>query len=104
MQIEITKEIQQIEVIEVELPYYYKHDLISDHNDSVIYGKIEENTCTSIQETKNYDGDEKYEIEKEEYYSIKNSGFSCYFDEKFKSTKEEFELVKKRCTAFLSNC
>lgn len=104
MQVEITKQITQLEIIEVELPYYYKHDLMSDYGDSVIYGKIEEKLCTSIQETKNYDGEEKYEIEKEEHYSIKNSGLSCYFDTKHKSSKEEFESVKERCLSFLNGC
>ena len=104
MQVEITKQVQQVEIIEVELPYYYKHDLMSDYGNSVIYGKIEEKLCTSIQENKNYDGEEKYEIEKEEHHSIKNSGLSSYFDKKYKSNKEEFEAVKERCMSFLNGC
>ena len=104
MQVEITKQVPQVEIIEVELPYYYKHDLTSDYGDSIIYGKIEEKLCTSIQETKNYGGEEKYEIEKEEHHSIKNSGLSSYFDKKYKSTKEEFEAVKERCLSFLNGC
>ena len=104
MQVEITKQIPQVEIIEVELPYYYKHDLMSDYDDSVIYGKIEEKLCTTIQETKNYDGEKKYEIEKEEHHSIKNSGLSSYFDKKHKSNKEEFEAVKLRCLSFLNGC
>lgn len=104
MQAEITKQVPQVEIIEVEFPYYYKHDLMSDYGDSVIYGKIEEKMCTSIQETKNHDGEEKYEIEKEEHHSIKNSGLSSYFDKKHQSSKEEFEAVKERCLSFLNGC
>lgn len=104
MQVEITKQIPQVVIIEVELPYYYKYDLMSDYGDSVIYGKIEEKLCTSIQETKNYDGEKKYEIEKEKHHSIENSGLSSYFDKKHKSSKEEFEEVKERCMSFLNGC
>lgn len=104
MQVEITKQVPQTEIIEVELPYYYKHDLMSYCGDSIIYGKIEEKLHTSIQETKNDDGEEKYEIEKEEYCLIKNSGLSSYFDKKHRSNKEEFEAVKERCLSFLNGC
>lgn len=102
MQVEIIKTVKQVEIIEVELPYYYKQDLMSDYCSSFIYGKIEEKLCTSIRETKSYDSkEEKYEIEKEKYDSIKNSGLSSYFDEKYKSNQKEFEDVKARCLSFL---
>lgn len=105
MQVEITRQVPQVEVIEVELPYYYKQDLMSDYSDSVIYGKIEEKLCTSIQETKSYDDSEvKYEIEKEEHDSIKITGLANYFGKEYRSTKEEFESVKDRCLAFLNDC
>lgn len=100
MQVEIEKIITEIEVIDVELPYYYKQDCGSEFGDVVFYGKIEENSVTIIDET-SYDEVIKYEISKTEHHSIKNSGYSCYFGEKYKSTKEEFESVKQRCTSFL---
>ncbi len=68
MEVEITKRIEQVEVIDVELPYYYQHDLSSDYGDCIVYGKIEEHVCTTIQEDKDYGGKIKYEIEKEEAY------------------------------------
>lgn len=102
MQIEITKHITQSELIEVELPYYYKHYLRSDYGGSTIYGKIEEQLCTSIHENIKYEI-EKYEIEKEEYKSIKDSGVSSYFNEIYISNKQEFELAKQRCVLFLNN-
>lgn len=103
MQVEIIKIIQQVELIEVELPYYYKHDLMSDYGDSVIFGKIEEKLCTSIHEIENYDGEEKYEIQKNEHHSIKNSGLASYFDKKYNSTIDEYEAVKERCITFLND-
>ena len=105
MQIEITKYVPQIEIIEAELPYYYKHDLnLDNYGESVIYGKIDDIQCTSIQETNDYNGKEKYEIEKEKYHSIKYSGLNSYFGEKYKSNKEEFEAAKERCLLFLNAC
>lgn len=103
MQVEITKTVKQVEIIDIELPYYYKHNLMSDYRISVIYGKIDEKLCTSIHEDEYYDGDTKYEIEKEEHSSIKNSGLSAYFDKKHQSSKEEFEAVKERCLSFLKS-
>ena len=100
--VEITKQVPQVEIIEIELPYYYKHDLTSDYGKSVIYGKIEEKVCTSIQETQKYDGEDQYEIESQEHHSIKNSGLASYFNEEHKSSKEEFEAVKLRCLRLLN--
>lgn len=102
MKIEITKRIEQIETIEVDLPYYYIYDLMSDYGESIIYGKIEERCHTSIKE-ETYKDQEKYEIEKEEHYSIKNSGLANYFDKKHHSTQEEYETVKQRCMIFLNS-
>lgn len=104
MQVKITKNIPQVETIDIELPYYYEQDLMSDYGDSVIYGKIEEKLHTRIQQTENYDGEEKYEIKKEEHHSIENSGLAGYFDEKHKSSKDEFESAKQRCMGFLNDC
>lgn len=104
MEITLIKQIPQIETIEVELPYYYKYDLMDDYSDLIIYGKIEEKLHTSISETKRYDGKEVYEIGKEEHSSIENSGLSDRFDEDHQSTREEFEAVKERCLSFLNGC
>ena len=103
MKIEIAKKTTQVEVIEVELPYYYRHDLVSDYSTSVIYGKIEEKISTSIQETKSFTGTQKYEIEKEEHSSIKDSGLGSYFEESHKSTQKEFEEVRQRCQSFIDS-
>ena len=49
MKLEITKRVEQRETIEISLPHYFKHDLMLDTSDTVIYGKIEEKRCTKIQ-------------------------------------------------------
>ena len=104
MKITLIKQIPQEVIIEVELPYYYKHDLMHDYGDSIIYGKIEEKLHTSIHEIKGYDGKESYEIEKEKHSSIALRGLSSYFEDEHQSSKEEFEAVKERCLSFLNGC
>ena len=101
MEITIVKQIAQIETIEVELPYFYKHDLESDYGESIIYGKIEEELYTTIHETESWDGRKSYEIEKEEHVSIARRGLSSYFEDEHKSNKKEYEAVKERCLFFL---
>jgi hypothetical protein len=38
--VEITKTTKEKVSVEVQLPYFYKHDLLPDDCDNVIYGKI----------------------------------------------------------------
>ena len=104
MKITLIKQIPQEETIEVELPYYYKHDLMNDYGESIIYGKIEEKLHTSIHETERYYSKETYEIEKKEHYSIETSGLATYFEDEHQSSREEFEAVKERCLSFLNGC
>lgn len=102
MRIEITKRIDQVSEIDIDLPYYYKHDLYSDHGDSVIYGKISETECTTIHE-KIYHDDVEYSIQVEKHQSIKNSGLSSYFEVNHKSSDIEFEAVTKRMLVFFQD-
>ena len=102
METRIKRLIPQEKTIEVELPYYYKHYLMDDYGDSIIYGKIEEKLHTSIHETERYDGKEIYEIEKEKHILIENSTLWGYFREEYQSSREEFEAVKDSCLLFLS--
>ncbi len=104
MKIRLIKQIPQEVTIEVELPYYYKHDLMGDYGGSIIYGKIEEKLHTSIHEIKRYDRKESYEIEKERHRSIENRELGGYFDDEYQSSREEFEAVKERCLSFLNGC
>lgn len=102
MTIELTKTINKTVKVDIDLPYYYKHDLMSDYGDSVIYGKIEENLGTTIHE-QIFGDTTSYEIEKYRYTSIANSGLSEYFDPMHKSSKKEYESAKDRCMCFLED-
>jgi len=95
MRLEITRKVEQRETIEIEFPYYYKHDLMGDESDSVIYGKIEERKCTAIQLS--YRRDEKeYSIEVEERSA---SAFACYMTDEYKSTEAEYLAAKFKLLA-----
>ena len=104
MLVEIEKNIKQVVTIEIELPYYYKHVLSTGdrYGDgmSVVYGKIEDTKCSTIQETSRNNVD-TYEIEIERYLSIKTSGVSSYFSDCYKSNKDEYDGVKDSCKKFL---
>ena len=104
MKIKLIKLIPQEAIIEVELPYYYKHDLMHDYGESIIYGKIEEKLHTSIHEDEGYNGRKTYEIEEKEHYSIATSGLATYFEDEHQSSREEFEAAKQRCLLFLNGC
>lgn len=101
MKIEITTNVKTTKTVDVRLPYYYKHDLGSDHGESIIYGKIEELEATAIHESNWYGGKVSFEIEHTPYKSIKNSGFGCYFSDEFKSSEKEFNAAKERLLAFI---
>ncbi len=77
---------------------------MDDHADNVIYGKIEEFKSYSIQEIDRYEAEKSYEIEIDEHVSIAKSGLSNYFNDRFKSSKEEYELAKERALEFIKQC
>ena len=100
MKIEIIRNVQQVETIEVELPYYYEQNLSGDYDEVIIYGKIEENVHTCIEERIDYyTGESRYTLEMGKY----STDLSSYFEPKYASSKEDYESVKKRCVEFLSN-
>ena len=69
-----------------------------------IYREYEDNIDNIIEEFSKIqiDEEDKAEIEKDEYYSIKNSGYDCYFTEEHLSTKEAYNDAKERCLKFLN--
>jgi len=95
MQVEISKKVDVKETIDIELPYYYKHDLMLDCCSSVIYGKIGESLCTSIQISSTNEKDE-YELDTE-VSSLKEH--SCYFEDKYKSSEAEYLAAKSKMLA-----
>ncbi len=104
MLVEIKENIKRVVTIDIELPYYYKHELSTgdEFGDgmTVVYGKIEDTKCSTIQETSRNNVD-TYEIEIEKYNSIKTSGISSYFSDYYKSNKDEYDGVKDSCKKFL---
>ena len=50
MKIKLIKQIPQEEIIEVELPYYYKHDLMDDYGVQLYMAKLKRKLHTSIHE------------------------------------------------------
>lgn len=103
MKIQIVREIKEVVEIEVDLPYYYKHDLGSDNGDVVIYGRIDEKRHSVINESIFWDDSVSYELESSAHSSIKRSGLSSYFAEKFNSTEDEYNAAKSRCITFLNS-
>ena len=92
IEIEIQEKTYIKKKITVDLPYYYKHDLMSDHYNSIIYGKIEEGKTTTIQITDDYrDSTMTYELEVEK---CKNGGDGSYFKDKYKSNESEYLNAK----------
>ena len=94
IEIEIQEKTYSRMKITVDLPYYYKHDLMMDHHNSVIYGKIEENKTTTIQITDNYmNNTMSYELEVEK---CRNGGDGSYFKDKYKSSESEYLNAKAK--------
>lgn len=104
MKIEITEQIEKAILIEVDLPYYYEHDLMSHYGDNIIYGKIEETKHTCIQEITNDNGAHSFKIEKEKHNSIKNSGLVPYFKKEHRSSEEDYQNAKNRALNFSNSC
>jgi len=88
-EVKITKTVYLDEFIEVDLPYYYKHDLMEDHADIVIWGKIEDDKHTSIKIQENYrTGGIELEYKTEELSNL--SSLYCYFGEEYKSNESQY--------------
>lgn len=101
MKIEITRTIRQKEIVDVEFPYFYKHDLLPDDGDTAIYGKIEEKVQTTIRITADYgSGRKEYELSVERRNL---SSYACYINNpEYASSKEEFLAAKAEAIAAFS--
>lgn len=102
MQIEITKQVPVQETIEIDFPYYYKHDLYPEDSESCIYGKITENKLIAIHIRSSW----KYDPELEISIELSNthaSQHTCYLKPKYKSTEEEYLSAKTRLLNFIAS-
>jgi hypothetical protein len=93
MEIEIFETVKVKKTISIDLPYYYKHDLMADEYDSVIYGKIDETKSTAIKITDHYLIGE-IEISVESRKPAAPASLSCYFADKYQSDEAEYLAAK----------
>ena len=97
MRVKTIKNTQTEEFIDVELPYYYKHDMSSKSYTYIIYGKIMKDREHAIMEEK---GPYKtnYEISSE-------TGTVCdsYLSTVYESSEKEYESAKKRALSFIKD-
>ena len=94
MRVEVTKTIKTKETVDVTFPYYYKHDLMLDEGDFVIYGKIDEKEHVSIKISVSYRSDVRgVEVEKQttNWHSV-----SCYLEDEYRSNVGEYEQAKSQ--------
>jgi len=96
MKIKIIKEIKKEIEVDIIFPHYFKHDILVDHSNVVIFGKMIDNKKQiTIKEDVSWGGVFKsYEIEKERFSS-------CYLANEYKSTEQEYKETKKRALDFL---
>jgi len=97
MKLEITRKVEQKEMIEIEFPYYYKHDLMLDDADSVIYGKVEDRRQTRIQIGYDYRSKERsFQLE---INDIPAAALACYMTDEHKSSEAEYLAAKAKLRA-----
>lgn len=105
MKIEIieTKEVRK--KIDVDLPYYYEHDLSFNYDDCRIFGEITKDQHFSIQINKLYDGTESVEINLKKHNNF--LALSDYFNTSEPGTsqisKEDFIRVQKEAMKILNH-
>jgi len=94
MKIVIEKQLKVQSEIDIDFPYYFKHDLCSDGSDCIMYGKmIDDKEETTIQESRR--GNRiTYEIESTRFSS-------CYLADEYKSSEKEFNSALFRMLYFL---
>lgn len=100
MKIEIEETSKKKKIVEIELPYFYKHVIDLEHGEVVIFGKIEEKKHTTISEKENGVNFE-YELEVEEIKNFIN--LSSYFSDEHKSNEAEFIYAKTRLLSVSNN-
>jgi len=100
MKLKIIRTIKEEAIIDIEFPFYYKHDLMLDEADVVIYGKIEENKTTSIHVSHDYNGRNSFELEIE---NDPASHFSSYMTDEYKSNEDEYLKAKSKLIDAVNN-
>jgi hypothetical protein len=100
----INVEIEKIvskEIVTIQTPFYYKHDLMLDECDSVIYGKVTDECIVTIQKTERYARNEtEFEFTKEANPHFQSSR-TYLTEEEHKSSKEEYDSAIEEMKQFL---
>lgn len=97
MKVKIFKRIVEEKVIDIEVPFYYRHDLSDDHPKNVIYGKITETKHKTIQLGSKFGRKDFAKFNVEEFDV--NHGFlnlaEYLTNVKYESNETEWEQAKK---------
>lgn len=98
--IEVEKVVTK-ETATIQTPFYYKHDLMLDECDSVIYGKVTDDCITTVQKTERYGRNEiEFEFTKEDKPCFQLSRSYLIKDE-HKSSKAEYDSAVEEMKQFL---
>lgn len=104
MEIEISKHKLITEKINVELPYYFWHNLSSEEDETILYGKIDLNQSVMItRKTINYYKNIEFNLEINKYESISSSGLGNYFSLGYKCNERAFESMLSELKHFVNN-
>jgi hypothetical protein len=100
----ISVEIEKVvlkETITIQTPFYYKHDLMLDECDSVIYGKVTDDCIVTVHKSERYSRDEtEFEFNKELRPHFQSSK-SYLTEDEYRSNKEEYESVIEEMKRFI---
>ena len=98
MKIEIQKKVETTEILDIDLPYYYKQIILLDTQDLAVFGRIEENNHIAITIRSSY-GEHRakgfgLEIEHRRAHTL-----GCYMVEKYRSNETEYLAAKAETLA-----
>lgn len=101
--IEIEVDVVEKKKVEVEVPFYYKHDLSDDQSTTTIYGKITDTEVVTINRDVQYIRDTvRWEIRRESRPHLQ--GYNSYLtEEKYRSSREEWEAVWEEMRGWLQS-
>ena len=79
-----------IEEVEVELPFYFVHDVDTF---CIIYGRVDKTGCTQVTENKN-----GFEVERDKSNPDR---WTCYLKPEYSSNKDQFEEALNEAREFM---
>jgi hypothetical protein len=103
MEVKICKREHVLSTIEVEFPYYFESDYSDDYEDSWLYGKMEKNSHIIIHVTHKRDEVEEISIIRTTHNLSQDYDLCKYFEDQFKSTKENYDRGLKQSKVFLDD-